>query len=323
MSHQHHVPLGTLVLTALSGVLIAIQSRANGQLAHTLNNGMEASLISFGSGFAVLMVGAAFSSRLRAGLKAIAAAARGRVLPRWQLLAGMGGGTFVLVQVHAVPLVGVALFSVGTIAGQSAASIIVDRLGIRSGVRHHITPRRVITAAISVAAVAVSVADRVEDGSHWVTILALLAGAVVAVQRAANAHITDFSQHSYATTWLNFATGTSMLVFMSFFTGGVMVAPPLAASSWWMYSGGTLGVIYIAMAAVAVQRLGVLMFTAIGIGGQLVGSLVIDLLFPTPGVSIGLNLYVGIALSLTAVVIGGVRLKRPSLEPAHHDPEQQ
>ena len=114
-----------------------------------------------------------------------------------------------------------------------------------------------------------------------------------------------------------------MLVVMSLFTGGVMVAPPLAASSWWMYSGGTLGVIYIAMAAVAVQRLGVLMFTAIGIGGQLVGSLVIDLLFPTPGVLIGLNLYIGIALSLTAVVIGGVRLKRPSLEPAHHDPEQQ
>ncbi len=234
----------------------------------------------------------------------------------------MGGGAFVLVQVHAVPLVGVALFSVGTIAGQSAASIVVDRLGIRSGVRHHITVRRVITAFVSVAAVAVSVADRVEDGSHWVTILAVLAGAIVAVQRAANAHITDFSNHSYATTWLNFATGTTMLLVLNALSLDQMTAPPLGPSQWWMYTGGTLGVIYIAMAAVAVQRLGVLMFTAIGIGGQLLGSLLIDLLFPTAGVVIGINLYIGIALSMAAVVIGGVRFRRPTVEPLTHNPEQ-
>ena len=37
------------LLAALSGLMIALQARANGELSHRLNNGLEAALVSFGS----------------------------------------------------------------------------------------------------------------------------------------------------------------------------------------------------------------------------------------------------------------------------------
>ena len=42
------------LLAALSGLMIAFQSRANGELSHKLNNSLEAALGSFGSGLAVI-----------------------------------------------------------------------------------------------------------------------------------------------------------------------------------------------------------------------------------------------------------------------------
>lgn len=244
------------------------------------------------------------SPKLRSGLRAIAAAVATGQLPRWQTLAGMIGATFVIVQTFAVPVTGVAVFSIATIAGQSAASLIVDRLGLRAGVSHPISGRRVATALVTVFAVAISAADRLEGSGGWITLFAFLVGGAVAVQRALNAHITDYSQHSYATTWLNFATGTALLAVANV----TLSAEPLVAlpdlSHWFDYTGGVLGVVYIAMASVLVQRLGVLMFTATSIGGTLFGSLLIDLAFPTPGISISWNVYVGVLLSCVGVLAG-------------------
>lgn len=283
---------------------MALQSRANGELAHVLGNSKEASLISFGSGFMVLMVMAAFSPKLREGLRRIRAAVADRRLPRWQTLAGLSGAVYVLVQAYTVPLMGVAIFSVATIAGQSTSSIVVDRLGLRSGVRHHVTVRRIVTAVVTVVAVAVSVADRVDGAVGWLALVAFASGLLVSVQRALNAHITDYAQQSYATTWLNFATGVALLIVVNLVVQQPAGPLPTGASAWWMYSGGALGVVFIALSSVAVQNLGVLMFTVLSVGGQLIGALIIDVLYPTPGVHLGANMFIGIALSLLGVLIG-------------------
>ena len=307
MTKHPHVPAGTIALAAFAGALIALQSRANGELSRMLGNSQQAALVSFGTGFILLMVMALLSPRLRAGLLAIRDAVVDRRLPRWQSLAGMMGAAFVIVQAFAVPRMGVAIFSVATIAGQSALSLVVDRVGLRSGVRHHITPRRVITAVVTVAAVGVSVADRVQGSAGWAALLALAAGGVVALQRALNAHITDYSGHSYATTWLNFSMGVVFLLMVNLIAWQPLSPLPNAGGQWWLYMGGTLGVIYIAISSVLVQKLGVLLFTATTVGGQLLGSLCIDIAFPTPGVSLGLNVYAGLVVSMLGIVVGVVR----------------
>lgn len=302
--------MGTIAVSALVGVLIAVQSRINAELAVVLGNGAEAALISFGSGFLLLLIGSLASARMRLGLRAIAAAVRSRHLPRWQLLAGMGGATLVLIQAHLVPVIGVALFSVATIAGQSIASIVVDRMGLRSdGSHHRITTRRVLTAVISIVAVGISVGDRLQAASIPLALLALLAGAVVAVQRALNAHITDYSHHSYATTWVNFATGLALLIVVNLIWVGRLVSPPMSAGSWWLYTGGAIGVVYIALAAIVVQRIGALMAASTSVAGQLIGSVALDRLYPTAGVHLGPNMLASVLLSLVAVAVGSLRRK--------------
>jgi transporter family-2 protein len=81
-----------------------------------------------------------------------------------------------------------------------------------------------------------------------------------------------------------------------------------------MYLGGVMGVIYISFAASIVQQLGVLTFTLFSIGGQLVSSLVIDIVAPTKGVSISHYLIIGIVMTYAGVIAGGVsgsQTKRP------------
>jgi transporter family-2 protein len=98
---------------------------------------------------------------------------------------------------------------------------------------------------------------------------------------------------------------------------GGMKLSPLPAGPWWIYTGGVIGVIYIAFTSTIVQHLGVLTFTLISVGGQLLGSLLIDLISPTEGVQVSIYLVTGIILTYLGVLVGGVRnsqLKRAATE---------
>jgi transporter family-2 protein len=57
------------LLAALSGAMIALQARANGELSHRLNNGLQAALVSFGSGLLIIFVITLFNSKIKEGIK--------------------------------------------------------------------------------------------------------------------------------------------------------------------------------------------------------------------------------------------------------------
>jgi transporter family-2 protein len=56
------------LLAALSGAMIALQARANGELSHRLNNGLQAALVSFGSGLLIIFVITLFNSTIKRGI---------------------------------------------------------------------------------------------------------------------------------------------------------------------------------------------------------------------------------------------------------------
>ena len=308
-------------LAALSGVLIALQARANGELSHRLGNGLQAALVSFISGLIIIVVIALFNPSIKEGVRTLRRAVIAKAIPPWTLFAGMLGASFVAVQTQIVPMIGVAIYSVAAIAGQSAISLVVDRIGLTGGGKKEITPRRVTAAFVTVFAVFISVADRLDgkDLSIAAVILGVLAGAIVGLQRAMNGQINEHSQQSFTTSLLNFAMGTTFLLVLLLFamTLGGMKLSPLPAGPWWIYTGGVIGVIYIAFTSTIVQHLGVLTFTLISVGGQLVGSLLIDLFSPTDGVQVSVYLVSGIVLTYLGVLVGGVRnsqLKREATE---------
>jgi transporter family-2 protein len=290
--------------------LIALQARANGELSHLIGNGVQAALVSFGSGLLIIAIVAVFSPSIKEGARNLKGAVARKELPKWTLFAGALGGSFVAVQTHIVPLIGVAIYSVASIAGQTAASLVVDRIGLTGGGKKHITPRRIAAALVTVFAVFISVFDRLDgrDLSLFAVLLGCVAGAVVGVQRALNGQINEHSNQSFTTSFLNFFMGTTFLfIFLLILVAaGPTKFVPLPSGPWWIYTGGVLGVIYIAFTSTIVQHLGVLTFTLFSVGGQLVGSLLIDLYSPTDGVNVSAYLVTGIVMTYFGVLVGGV-----------------
>ena len=300
---------GLELLSAFSGVLIAAQSKVNGALSVKMGDSLEAAIVSFSTGLLFVTLICLSQSQLRAAFKDIFKAVSAGQMRPWTLVAGALGASFVAMQTYVVPIAGVALFTVASLAGQTAISLWVDQLGLSGGVKSVITKRRVIAALITVFAVLVSAWDRLSmsDFSILAIGLALFAGSWVGFQRALNGQINSHSKRAFATAQLNFITGTTFLLILllirSVFTDHSIMN--FTTAPWWMFLGGSIGVIYIALSAHIVQHLGVLEFTLFSVGGMLIGSLAIDLLFPTPGTVISPYLIVGIALTYLGVVANG------------------
>jgi len=302
------------LLAALSGAMIALQARANGELSHRLDSGLQAALISFSSGLLILLLITPFSAHIKEGIGNLRGAIVRKEIAKWKLLAGVFGGSFVAFQSHIVPLIGVAIFSVASIAGQTAMSLVVDRIGLTGGGKKLISIRRVLAAFLTVIAVLVSVWDRIDANnlSIFAVSTGCVAGAIVAVQRALNGEINEHSHQSFATSLLNFSTGALFLVVVMIFAValGFTDLSPLPAGPWWIYTGGVIGVIYIAFTSTIVQHLGVLTFTLFSVGGQLAASLIIDLVSPTDGASLSVYLVIGLAMTYVGVIAGGVSSSR-------------
>lgn len=299
------------VVAVAVGAAIAVQSRVNAELATRVGSGLEAAVVSFGSGLLLLCVAIAAVPRLRSGVPRLAAEVAGGRVRWWQLVGGLAGAWFVATQGMAVPLVGVAVFTVGFVAGQTASALLVDRAGLGPAGRRPVTGLRVAAAGLAVVAVAVAVSDRVGGGaaSWWPALLAVSAGVGNAAQQAVNGRVAVAAREPLVAAGVNFLVGTAALV-VAFGLGAVagwVVVTPLPAGPWWLYAGGAVGVVFIAGAAWVVRPLGVLLFALFSILGQLGVALLLDLWAPTPGAALGWQLVAGAALAGVAVVVAGVR----------------
>jgi len=274
-----------------------------------MGDSLEAAIVSFSTGLVFVSLIALFRKDVRLGFKEIFSAVSAKTLPKWRLGAGVLGASFVAMQTHVVPIAGVALFTVASLAGQTAISLWVDHVGLIGSGKTLITKRRIIAAVITVIAVIVSAWDRFSqsDFSIVAIFLAIIAGGWVGVQRALNGQINSYSKKSFATSLLNFITGTTFLLLLlllrSLFTDHSIMN--FSSGPWWMFLGGSIGVVYIAFSAVAVQHVGVLEFTLFSVGGMLVGSLLIDFIAPTVGTSLSWYLIAGIFLTYLGVIANG------------------
>lgn len=285
----------------------AVQSRVNGELAARLGNSSQAAVVSFATGLVLLCLLLLVLPSMRAGLRRLPAAVRSGGLPRWQLLGGLGGGCYVAVQTSVVPVIGVALFAVSGVAGQAVASLYVDKVGLGPAGHQRVTPARIAAAALAVVAVIVSVSDRLGSATFSLVavVAGLSAGAALAVQGAINGRVSVVAHSPLSASWVNFVVGTTLLLVVLGFrtaTGG----PPLTTASqpWWLYTGGAIGVLFVATAAFVIAHLGVLLFTLCQIAGQVVGAVVLDLVVPVGGEHVSVWTLAGAALTLLAVAVG-------------------
>lgn len=293
-----HLPTAVAVTAAVaSGAMVALQARINADLGARLDDPLLAALVSFGSGLAVLsvLVLRAPSRRAAAGL---------RDVPVWRRLGGLGGATLVAVGATAVPRTGVAVFTIGLVAGATVSGLLVDRWGLAPGGVRPVTAARAAGVLLCLGAVAISAAEGVRSASAWLVLLVVLAGGLTAVQQALNGHVRHATDATVA-TFVNFVVGTVALA-----VGYGAAAPFRAAAAgswpgpgdWHLYLGGVMGASFVALAAVVVRSLGVLRLGLSVTAGQLLGSLLLDL-----GRGVPVTTAVAAAVTLLAVALSGWR----------------
>jgi transporter family-2 protein len=300
------LPLWAAVVVALvCGVLMATQSRVNGELGERLGDGFSGALLSFSIGLVIVIVIAALTPSARRGTRALAQEVRAGRLPAWTLLGGVGGALFVLSQGLATAIIGVSLFTVALIGGQTVSGLIVDRLGLGPGGKRALTARRLVGAAIALVVVAWSVGVHVRpDIPLWMLVLPLIAGVCVAVQQAANGRVAGAARSAVVSTLTNFIAGTIVLLLAAIVHAAVTGSIPTALpADWWLYLGGPLGVTFIFGLATAVRVTGVLILGLCTVAGQLGAALAFDVLAPEPGRSVDWTTPIAAVLIVLAVIV--------------------
>jgi transporter family-2 protein len=294
-----------VALAVLCGAALAVQSRINGELAVRLDDAIAAAVVSFGSGLIMLIVIIPGTPAGRRGLRALRDAIRGHRLRVWQCLGGVCGAFLVATQGLAVATLGVAVFIVAVVAGQSASGLVVDRLGAGPGGSRPVTVPRLAGAVLTVLAVVLAVADRIEHpGALVLAALPALAGIGIAWQQAVNGHVRTASGSAMVAGFINFSTGTVALLVAFAVTLAVRGFPQGALpTDWWLYVGGLLGIVFIALGAAVVRYTGVLLLGLGMIAGQVTGALLIDLFLPAAAGRPGWNTVTGALLTLLAVAI--------------------
>ena len=301
-----------LIFSVLIGALYAVQSRVNGELGHQIGDGFTAAVVSFGSGLVILTVGMLVVRRGRRGLLLITRALKTPKLNGWHLTGGIAGGLFVLSQGLVAASLGIALFTVAVVAGQTVSGLVMDSLGIVPGEKRPLHLSKILGALLALGAVVWTVSGELRsDVPLWLLTLPLLAGIAQGWQQAVNGRLRVVAESALTTTFLNFATGTVALIIAAVIHGWVAGFHLVLPGNPLLYLGGIIGCIFIAGAAVLVRTTGVLLLGLCIVAGQLLCALALDVVLPTAGHPLTLNTIAGTALALVAVVIAAVRWPRP------------
>ncbi|WP_028476004.1 DMT family transporter [Nocardia sp. CNY236] len=294
------------------GACTAVQARINGALGARLHDGIAAATISFGIGVVVLAVVFSFSAPLRDGVRTLRRAVSDGALRPWQLLGGVCGAFFVASQGLTVAALGMTAFTVAVVAGQLASSLVVDRLGLGPSGPTPVTGVRLAGAGLGVLAVALAglghpgtagglpISDALRGGPTAALImLPALAGIGVAWQQAMNGRVGAIGSPTSA-AMVNFCVGFGALLVCEAALIATTGAPDTFPTEPWLYLGGLIGIAVIAVAALTVRWIGVLLLGLTSVAGQLVASLVLDVLTPTEAGLSGTAI-VGCLLTISAI----------------------
>jgi bacterial/archaeal transporter family-2 protein len=297
-----------VLLATLCGSGVALQSRINGQLGSDLGDGFVAALISFGTGLVIVTVLLLAMPSGRRGFGVVRRAIRTRQIPWWHAAGGAAGGLFVLSQGLVVGLLGIALFTVASVAGQTLSGLFIDWRGIGTVAPKAITVSRVVGASLALVAVAIAVLPQLSGHAHiWVVVLPFLVGLCLSWQQAVNGQIKTLARSATTATFFNFVAGTIVLAVFAAINLALAGLPHGFPSDPLLYAGGLIGVLFIAGFAFVIPVIGVLLQSLAAIGGQLLMALLLDAVAPTDTAGIAVATVVGTLLTLVAVVIASIR----------------
>jgi transporter family-2 protein len=216
-------------------------------------------------------------------------------------------GLFVLSQGLAGSIVGVALFTVAVVCGQTISGLVLDARGLGTVGRSPVIVTRIAGSALALVAVGWAVSAQVAgDVPLWILALPFIAGLAISVQQAVNGQVRGIARSAMTATFMNFLVGTTVLLIAAVIPELVVGLPDALPTEPWLYLGGAIGSIFIALSVIVVRTTGVLLLGLGTVAGQLVTALVLDLVVPVPGHVVAWTTVAGTALTLVAVAIAAL-----------------
>jgi transporter family-2 protein len=227
------------------------------------------------------------------------------------LLGGACGALTVSTQGITAGVLGVSLFTVGVVAGQTLHGLILDRIGFGPAGVVAVTPGRVAGGVLALAAVAISLSgDVLASAPLWMLLLPFAAGVGIAWQAATNGRLAQRVQSPIAATLMSFVAGTIVLALAAAVSVAVRGVPAPLPAEPWLYLGGFLGAAYILLGAFIVAHTGVLLMGLGSVLGQLVTSVVIDLVWPTDAGPALWQVIAMVVVAVASVLVAVPRVRR-------------
>lgn len=312
MTETRRIPASVALGGAVAiGVMTAIQARINGVLGVKVDDGIFAGLISFAVGLLALVIVIACIPAARHGVARLWSGVRQRRIPLWMLLGGACGALTVSTQGVTAGVLGVSLFTVGVVAGQTLHGLVLDRIGFGPAGVVAVTPGRVAGGVLALAAVAISLSgDVLASAPLWMLLLPFAAGVGIAWQAATNGRLAQRVQSPIAATLMSFVAGTLVLLLATGASVAVRGMPDAPPAEPWLYFGGFLGAAYILLGAFIVGHTGVLLMGLGSVLGQLTTSVVIDLIWPTAAGPALWQITAMVIVAVASVVVAVPRARR-------------
>lgn len=299
------------LIGAAAGTIV--QARLNAGLVEVSGNPLQVSFINLAAASVVASIVIAASGPLRRSWRVLISATRTGALRPWQLTGGVLGGYYIAIQGSVSLAVGVAVFTIAVVAGQTATALVVDRLGFGPMGRQDVSAARVVAAVLAVLAVLVAGSGRWHETSIGSVVLLLVlsasAGAASAFQQAVNGRVSAVTRHGITAAWMNFMVGAvlTLLIVTAVDLASGRDWAPIPADHWWMAVAGVFGLVYIATVAWVVRFVGVLVTSLLTLTGLLTGSLLVDILVPTAGSAVTWQLVIAVLLTGAAVGLASAR----------------
>jgi bacterial/archaeal transporter family-2 protein len=137
-----------VVFAAVAGAMIPFQAGINAQLAHWTGSPIRAAFVSFLVGTIALLI-VAIAVR-----KPVPSVGRLGDAPWWVWIGGLLGAFYVAGSIYAAPKLGAALLIAAVVAGQTAASVVIDQFGWVGFREQHISAGRIVGVVLVAAGVA-------------------------------------------------------------------------------------------------------------------------------------------------------------------------
>lgn len=300
------------ILGLAAGLILPLQTSANTKLSKKCGSSVFASLFTFTEALIILSIFVLISEKsISINFTLLAKQ------PWWIWTGGAWGVIFVAMSALLCAKIGVVQTTILPVFGQIVMSILIDSFGLFNSTVIPVTTFKILGAILVFAGIVVSnvkIGEKTETEkkdfslkTFFYMLAGILVGMIGAIQTAINAQVGIVLNSTSKATILSFAGGIIFALFLSIFIIIKSKGMPFNKNetrTWWMYTGGILGLIYVYANIALATKAGTAITVVMMLLGSTAGGLVIDTLglFETTKQKLSLQKIAGLLILIVGVI---------------------